>query len=139
MFAGISEVMYFVPDRQAAADWYSRLLDAPISFLEDPEHYYIRVGSQEVWFHQADRKSPVGTGGQIAYWQVNDFTAVLARAQQLGATLYRGPLERSDGCWMCQVKDPFGNVLGMIGPRPGRQIQSRKGSTSIGSCGSTRA
>ena len=118
MFLGVTEVMYFVPDRRAAADWYSRLVDIPISCLEDPEHYFIRVGAQEIWFLQADEKSPSGTSGQVAYWQVDDFAAVLTQAQELGAVLHRGPLDRKDGFFMCQLKDPFGNAFGLIGPAP---------------------
>jgi uncharacterized protein len=117
MFRGVIEVMYFVADRRAAADWYSRLLDLPISCLEDPEHFFIRVGGQDIWFLEADQKSPSGTGGQAAYWQVDDFDQVLERAQQMGAVLHRGPLDREDGTFMCQVKDPFGNALGLVGPR----------------------
>ncbi len=118
MFRGVTEVMYFVSDRRAAADWYSRLLNLPISCLEEPEHFFLRVGEQDIWFHQADSKSPSGTGGQVAYWQVDDFAAVLTHAQQLGAVLHRGPLDRNDGYFMCQMKDPFGNAFGLIGPEP---------------------
>ena len=117
MFEGIIEVMYFVPDRQEAARWYARLLDLPITYLEDPEHFFIRVGNQDIWFHLADNKMPAGTARQVAYWHVTDFDAALSRAESLGATLYRGPLDRGDGEFMCQMKDPFGNLFGMVGPK----------------------
>ncbi|HET7090661.1 MAG TPA: VOC family protein [Anaerolineae bacterium] len=60
---------------------------------------------------------PAGAAGQVAYWHVEDFDAALERAENLGAVLYRGPLRRLDGQYMCQVKDPFGNLIGLIGPR----------------------
>ena len=34
----------------------------------------------------------------------------------LGAVLYRGPRDREDGTYMCQVKDPYGNLIGFVGP-----------------------
>ena len=117
-FLGVTEGMYFVPDRRAAADWYARLFDVPVSCLEDPEHFYLRVGAQEIWFLKADEKSSAGTGGQVAYWQVDDFEGTLARAQEMGAVLHRGPLDRQDGFFMCQVRDPFGCAIGLIGPKP---------------------
>lgn len=117
MFKGIVEIMYFVPDRQAAAAWYAELLGAPVSRVEALDAVFIRVGAHEVWFHAADAKGPSGVAGQVAYWVVDDFAAALARAQRLGATLYRGPLPRLDGRLMCQVTDPFGNVVGFVGPR----------------------
>jgi uncharacterized protein len=41
--------------------------------LKNPEHFFIRVGNQEVWFHQSDYKVPSGAAGHVAYWQVADF------------------------------------------------------------------
>jgi uncharacterized protein len=117
MFNHVSEVMYFVSDRHAAATWYSDLFGIKVTCLENPEHFFIRVGSQEVWFHQADSKVPSGAAGHVAYWQVADFHTVLERAIGLGAKLYRGPLDRQDGSYMCQVKDLDGNLIGLIGPK----------------------
>jgi len=117
MWQGVLEVMYFVEDRRKAAEWYSNLTQHPILFLESPEHFFIRIGNQDIWFHAADSKSPSGTGGQLAYWQVDDFDEVVSQATKMGAILHRGPLDRVDGTWMCQMRDPFGNVLGLIGPR----------------------
>ena len=117
MYKGISEIMYFVPDRRAAAGWYARLFEAEIITLENPEHFFIRIGGQDVWFHIEDAKMPAGGAGQVAYWEVEDFDRALARAEDLGALLYRGPLDREDGTFMCQVKDPFGNLVGIFGPK----------------------
>lgn len=79
--------------------------------------FLLRVGDQEVWFHQSDSKVPSGAAGHVTYWQVTDFDVVLERAIHLGAKLYRGPLDRQDGNYMCQVMDPDGNLIGLIGPR----------------------
>jgi len=117
MFKYVSEVMYFVADRRAAAAWYSNLFDTEITWLEDPEHFFIRIGNQDGWFHDTDSKVPSGAAGHVAYWQVTDFDAVLERATKLGAQLYRGPLDRQDGTYMCQVKDLDGNLIGFIGSR----------------------
>jgi predicted enzyme related to lactoylglutathione lyase len=117
MFDGVIEIMYFVEDRRAATAWYARLFELPITETGDPEHYFIRVGAQDVWFHRADEKMAAGRAGQVAYWRVQDFDMAVARAGTLGATVYRGPLDREDGEWMCQMTDPFGNLLGLVGPR----------------------
>jgi uncharacterized protein len=116
MFKGVLEIMYFVADRHAAAAWYSELFGIEITRMENPEHFFIRIGHQDLWFHQADAKVPSGAAGHVAYWQVEDFDAVLAQATKLGAILYRGPLDRQDGTYMCQVQDPDGNLIGFIGP-----------------------
>ncbi|MBD2101666.1 VOC family protein [Leptolyngbya sp. FACHB-261] len=117
MFKRIAETMHFVPDRLAATKWYSNLFGVEITFLKNPEHFFIKVGDQEVWFSQADSKVPSGAAGHVAYWQVDDFDAMLERATQLGAKLYRGPLDRQNESYMCQVKDPYGNLMGLISPK----------------------
>jgi predicted enzyme related to lactoylglutathione lyase len=121
MIPRLVEILYFVPDRMEAARWYADLFGSHISYLDDQDHFFIRVGSQEIWFHQADEKCPAGAAGQVAYWLVDDIDAMLGRALKRGATLYRGPLERLDGGFMCQVRDPFGNLAGFVGPR--RRLQ----------------
>ena len=117
MASGVIEVLYFVPDRRKAAIWYSDVLEAEISRMDDPEHFFIRVGDQAIWLHQADEKGKSGVAGQVAYWGVDDLDASVTKAIELGGSLYRGPLKRLDGKFMCQVKDPFGNVIGLIGSR----------------------
>lgn len=120
----IVEVMYFVPagqgryGREFAAQWYSQFFEAEVSrSAEDTDFFLLRVGGVEVVFHPADDKGPSGVAGQVVYWQVEQLDAALDRALRLGAQLYRGPLLRTDGLWMCQVRDPFGNAIGLIGPR----------------------
>ena len=39
-----------------------------------------------------------------------------ARLEEEGASLYRGPLLRDDRKRMAQFLDPFGNVVGIVGP-----------------------
>lgn len=117
MFKQVLEVMYFVPDRRQAADWYARLLDTEVTQLENPAHFFVQAGDQELWFLQEDAKGAAGAAGQVAYWRVDCLDAALAKAIELGAVLYRGPLDRQDGFWMCQVKDPFGNLIGLVGAR----------------------
>jgi len=92
------------------------LFDIKVTVLDNPDYFLINVGGQEVWFHQADEKVPSGAAGHVAYWQVDSFDAVLEHAITLGAVLYRGPRDREDGTYMCQVKDPYGNLIGFVGP-----------------------
>jgi uncharacterized protein len=115
LFSGVQEVMYFVPDPEAAGDWYARLFGIEKTRFYNPDFFVLRVGGVDVFFHPADTKGPSGVAGQVVYWRVEDFDAAVRHAESLGATLYRGPLDRTDGTFMCQMKDPFGNAFGMIG------------------------
>lgn len=120
MLVRFRELMLFVEDPVEAAGWYAELLGVPLELLDgNPEYRFLRVGDAQIWFHRADGKSPVSRGGTVGYWEVADLDRALARAEGLGGRPYRGPLDREDGTWMAQVADPFGLVIGLIGPRPG--------------------
>ena len=57
-----------------------------------------------------------GTAGTVVYWWTDDFDARRRELEQLGASLYRGPMKIESSLWMAQFRDPFGNLLGIRGP-----------------------
>ena len=61
----------------------------------------------------ADDKVASGAAGTVVYWAVDDLDAEVLRLGQLGASLYRGPLALEDGDRICQVRDPWGNCIGL--------------------------
>ena len=63
----------------------------------------------------ADEKVSAGPSGTVVYWQVENIAASLAEFKNLGAMLYRGPMNIENGEAMCQVQDPWGNCIGLCG------------------------
>lgn len=109
---GINSVVFFVTDIESSSEWYSRFFDCqPVEDL--PEFKSFKISNSYLNLHIADEKSPLSTGGQVAYWSTNNFDLDIARARELGAILWRGPLEFEPGKWICQIQDPFGNIFGM--------------------------
>ncbi|MDE0118619.1 MAG: hypothetical protein OXM55_01260 [Bdellovibrionales bacterium] len=108
-------VYLFVNDVKKSSSWYSKVLNIPLTIDED-KFSLIKIGSCELCFHPADDKSPVSTGGSVAYWYVENLTEAVDLFVNHGASLYRGPIEipESDE-GICQIKDPFGNVIGLQG------------------------
>lgn len=118
MFDGVQSVFFFVFDVVEAANWYSKLLNLPVKYFNSDgkiKAAIIQVGRVETFFHPADAKMSPGSAGQVAYWRVNDFAKALDKANQHGATLYRGPLVIEDNRAICQMRDPFNNLFGMQG------------------------
>jgi predicted enzyme related to lactoylglutathione lyase len=114
MFKQLDTILLFVENVQASKAWYQQFLSLdPIEDL--PDFVSFRIGSTHFNLHLADALSPVSTGGSVAYWQVENLELALIKAQEMGGTLYRGPLFiKETGQTMAQLRDPHGNVFGLI-------------------------
>jgi predicted enzyme related to lactoylglutathione lyase len=109
--------MIHVGDASAALAWYGRAFPAATRHRDASAHFeYLRVGGVQLEFVPADEKVASGAAGSVVYWRVPDFAEALARLQTAGAALYRGPMAIEDGQRMCQVRDPWGNCIGLRGP-----------------------
>ncbi len=110
--------MIHVADVPAALDWYARALPAArrkiVTFL-DTHFECLELDGIQIEIVPADEKVASGAAGSVVYWAVDDFDAALTHFQSVGATLYRGPGEIEDGLRMCQVRDPWGNCIGLRG------------------------
>ncbi len=109
-FLGLRTAMYAAPDVAAARAWYQEVLGiAP--YFDEPFYVGFNVGGFELGL-DPDAK-PAGGDAQ-AYWGVSDAKAAYARLCELGARADTAPHEVGGGIWVGSVKDPFGNVLGII-------------------------
>lgn len=111
----IAAVMIHVSDVPAALDWYARAFPDAVRRQVDG-FTLLDLGGVTLELVPADEKVGSGAAGSVVYWAAPDFGARLAQWQTLGADLYRGPLDIGDGQWMAQVRDPWGNLLGLRGP-----------------------
>ncbi len=129
--SGIAVVMLHVGDVAAAQAWYQGLFPQAVPLdLGVPGVGCLQIGGSRMEFVPADEKVAAGAAGSVVYWQVAHFDAALAHALNQGATLYRGPMPIEAGQAMCQVRDPWGNCVGLRGPaapqrEPGLANKSR--------------
>lgn len=113
----IAAVLVPVPDPVAGRAWYRRAFPEAIdSTIQDTAFEYLQVGSIALEIVQADEQVPSGAAGSVVYWRVEDFSRSLAHFLCVGAVLYRGPMKIEEDLWMCQVRDPWGNCVGLRGP-----------------------
>ena len=116
MPAPIAAVMIHVAAWEAGFDWYRRAFPAAIvRELPALGYSYLELDGVAIELVQADEKVAAGPAGSVVYWWVDDFKAVLAHLIGLGAQLYRGPMAIEAERVMCQVRDPFGNLIGLRG------------------------
>lgn len=83
--------------------------------MEDSEGFVsFRIGGLSFDLCRADEKSPCSRGGSVGYFLVDDLEGVIAQANNLGGSIYRGPLKVDETQrTIAQILDPFGNVIGL--------------------------
>lgn len=113
----IAAVLLYVPDVRAATAWYERALVGARRTSAVARYEYLDVDGVMLEIVPADEKVANAPAGTVVYWHAPDFAAALRQLLDAGATLYRGPLDIEGGQTMCQVRDPWGNCIGLRGPR----------------------
>jgi predicted enzyme related to lactoylglutathione lyase len=110
----VVNVFYFVEDLEAATEWYGQLLGRDPSETRPQQLASFTIGSARLTLHaQDDYNANAGTRGTVAYWDVADVDAAVADCIGRGAVAHRGPVTIFTGERLCQVRDPFGNLLGL--------------------------
>jgi predicted enzyme related to lactoylglutathione lyase len=113
----IAAVMVHVSNVDAALAWYLQAFPEAIrTTARGTDFVYLCVGDIQLELVLADEKVSSGAAGSVVYWQVANFEESLHWLQVLGANLYRGPMQIEANLSMCQVKDPWGNCIGLRGP-----------------------
>jgi len=112
MFLGLRTAAYYVPDIAKARDWYSSILGfAP--YFDQPFYVGFNVAGYELGL-QPSEPSANKTEAVVAYWGVEDAHASLAYLLERGATLNEAVQDVGENIKVATVKDPFGNVFGII-------------------------
>jgi len=112
MFKGLRTTIYQVSDMQEAKSWYARVLGvAP--YFDQPFYVGFSVGGYELGL-QPDAPAGTAVENVVAYWGVDDAQAVLDHLLAAGASLKAKVQDVGEGIKVATVRDPFGNVLGII-------------------------
>ncbi|MFM2663521.1 VOC family protein [Vibrio mediterranei] len=111
-----SAILVHVPDVAKGLEWYKKAFPEAVPIYHPDFHFTaLDLNGLSLEIVQADEKVGAGKCGTVVYWSVGDFSKAIARFEELGACLYRGPMEIEGGLSMCQVEDPFGNLIGLRG------------------------
>ncbi|WLH92266.1 GNAT family N-acetyltransferase [Pseudomonas sp. FP453] len=110
----ILSILIHVPNWRAATEWYAAAFPLATRIHHDPDDFgHLDVAGVALEIVNADDKVASGAAGSVVYWGVDDLQQALRRFEELGGTLYRGPMEIEGGHWICQVRDPWGNCIGL--------------------------
>ncbi len=113
MEINFSTLRMVVSNVEAAKDWFHSFTGlAPIE--DSPNFVAFQLGTSTLEILLADEKNPASFGGSIGYWMVKDLDKAIAKAESLGAEVYRGPLYVSEiNKTICQISTPFGANIGL--------------------------
>lgn len=112
-FLGLRTTIYSVTDLAKAKDWYTRVLGAA-PYFDEPFYVGFNVGGFELGLDPDTSEVKPGAGGVVAYWGVPDAERAWARLMELGAEPASPVREVGGGIKVATVKDPFGNLFGLI-------------------------
>ncbi len=99
-------------DVAAARDWYAALTGI-VAYFDQPFYVGFELGGYELGV--VPRSSDTeGIVGNVAYWGVDDLDGALARAVAAGAVVVEPLRDVGANIRLCTVRDPFGNLLGLI-------------------------
>lgn len=111
---GLRTAIYFVDNIAAATKWYSAAFGIE-PYFNEPFYVGFNVGGYELGLHPgAGKDAKTGKDGVNTYWGVDDARAVYDALIAAGATSHEQPNDVGGGIMVAAVKDPWGNVLGVI-------------------------
>ena len=109
-------VLIHVVDVDQGFDWYKKAFpNAKERYLEAFDMRLLDISGFMIEIVKADAKVGSGKAGSVLYWPVSSVNDALEHFESLGAKLYRGPMAIEEGLRMCQIEDPFGNLIGLRG------------------------
>ena len=113
MFLGLRTAIYHVRDIDQGKAWYSEVLGvAP--YFDQPFYVGFNVAGYELGLQPDGGNAPDKADGAVAYWGVENAEAVFRRSIELGASVHEDLQDVGEGIKVAAVKDPFGNVFGII-------------------------
>jgi catechol 2,3-dioxygenase-like lactoylglutathione lyase family enzyme len=112
-FLGLRTAVYYVTDMEKAKAWYRSVLGVE-PYFDQPFYVGFNVGGFELGLHPAGHGQQPGAAGAVPYWGVERMTVAWPRLLGLGAVAAGAPQDVGDGIQVATVRDPFGNLLGII-------------------------
>lgn len=110
---GLRTTVYRVADLAAAKEWYSAAFGEP-PYFDEPFYVGFNIAGYELGLMPDDMPAADKTENVLSYWGVEDINGEVARLKQLGATMDNDPMNVGGDIVVAELKDPWGNVLGLI-------------------------
>lgn len=112
-FLGLRTAIYRVSDIEKGKQWYSKVFGIQ-PYFDEPFYVGFNVGGYELGLQPVEGDNKPGAGGVTTYWGVDDVSSMFKVLIDTGASSHEEPTEVGGGIVVAAVKDPWGNLLGII-------------------------
>ncbi len=110
---GLRTTIYKVGDINKAKDWYANaFLTQP--YFDEPNYVGFNIGGYELGLQPEENPTTEKVESVVSYWGVDDIKDTYKRLISIGATENEPPYNVGDDVMTATLKDPFGNVIGLI-------------------------
>jgi predicted enzyme related to lactoylglutathione lyase len=111
--SGLRTAIYKVPDIDTAKKWYATAFQAQ-PYFDEPFYVGFNIDDYELGLQPDETPTDKKGESVAAYWAANDVQATYERLLDLGATEHEPPQQVGGDIVVATVKDPWGNVIGLI-------------------------
>jgi len=110
---GLRTTIYKVGDMQKAIEWYSNAFEtAP--YFNEPFYAGFNIAGYELGLQPEELPTANKAESVVSYWGVENVHEAYDRLIELGASENERPEHVGGDIMTATVKDPFGNVVGLI-------------------------
>jgi lactoylglutathione lyase len=110
---GLRTTIYKVGDIQKATEWYSKVFETN-PYFNEPYYVGFNIQGYELGLQPEESTTLNKIESVVSYWGVENIQETFDRLIELGATENEKPYNVGEEIMTATVKDPFGNVIGLI-------------------------
>lgn len=110
---GLRTTIYKVSDIEKAKNWYEKAFETK-AYFNEPYYVGFNIGGYELGLQPEEGPKGEKIESVVSYWGVEKIQEVYDRLIALGATENEKPYNPGGEMMTATLKDPFGNVIGLI-------------------------
>lgn len=110
---GLRTTIYKVGDIENAKKWYAKVFKTE-PYFDQPFYVGFNIGGYELGLQPEETPSTNKIESVVTYWGVDDIQSVYDSFIKSGAIENEKPYNVGGDLMTATVKDPFGNVIGLI-------------------------
>lgn len=110
---GLRTTIYKVSDIEKAKSWYSSLFETE-PYFDEPFYVGFNIAGYELGLQPEEETVSHKPESVLTYWGVSDVQSEFDRMLSLGATTHEAPTNVGGEIVVASVKDPWGNIIGII-------------------------